>query len=146
MKHQSQRLSGVAPWARRSFLGRSFVASNADPRPLSASRCFTTRDATRFGLVCNLFCKAERVFFGRMPWEFFLGTLASGTTYKPFLVKRSKSPESVAFLEGRNWQGTKKHKILFVCCFTTDIALRPQIRREYPLNLSISLSGGKETN
>ena len=24
--------------------------------------------------------------------------------------------------------------------------LRPQIRREYPLNLSISLSGGKETN
>ena len=25
-------------------------------------------------------------------------------------------------------------------------SLRPQIRRDYPLNLSISLSGGKETN
>lgn len=26
------------------------------------------------------------------------------------------------------------------------IILRPEIRRDYPLNLSISLSGGKETN
>jgi hypothetical protein len=27
-----------------------------------------------------------------------------------------------------------------------DISLRPEIRREHPLNLSISISGGKETN
>jgi hypothetical protein len=29
---------------------------------------------------------------------------------------------------------------------STTIALRPRIRRDYPLNLSISVSGGKETN
>ena len=29
---------------------------------------------------------------------------------------------------------------------TKKLSLRPQIRREYPLNLSISVSGGKETN
>ena len=27
-----------------------------------------------------------------------------------------------------------------------DLTCRPEIRRDYPLNLSISLSGGKETN
>lgn len=26
------------------------------------------------------------------------------------------------------------------------IALQPELRRDYPLNLSISVSGGKETN
>ena len=29
---------------------------------------------------------------------------------------------------------------------TSSFSLRPEIRREYPLNLSISISGGKETN
>ena len=29
---------------------------------------------------------------------------------------------------------------------TAGFALRPRIRRDYPLNLSISVSGGKETN
>ena len=28
----------------------------------------------------------------------------------------------------------------------TKLIFRPEIRRDYPLNLSISLSGGKETN
>ena len=28
----------------------------------------------------------------------------------------------------------------------TLLAFRPELRRDYPLNLSISLSGGKETN
>ena len=30
--------------------------------------------------------------------------------------------------------------------FTVSLTLRPQIRRDYPLNLSILISGGKETN
>ena len=30
-------------------------------------------------------------------------------------------------------------------CFIT-LVMRPQVRRGYPLNLSISISGGKETN
>ena len=30
--------------------------------------------------------------------------------------------------------------------YTDDYKGRPQIRQDYPLNLSISLSGGKETN
>ena len=29
---------------------------------------------------------------------------------------------------------------------TSSLELRPRIRRDYPLNLSISVSGGKETN
>lgn len=30
-------------------------------------------------------------------------------------------------------------------CLLGDIPLRPQVRRDYPLSLSISISGGKET-
>jgi hypothetical protein len=33
-----------------------------------------------------------------------------------------------------------------VGAFRREISLRPQFKREYPLNLSISLGGGKETN
>lgn len=37
-------------------------------------------------------------------------------------------------------------KAIEECALFTEFKLRPQLRREYPLNLSISLSGGKENN
>ena len=43
-----------------------------------------------------------------------------------------------------------KHYRMFIgvkcACLKIFIIVRPQIRRDYPLNLSILLSGGKETN
>ena len=37
-------------------------------------------------------------------------------------------------------------KFFFLACKKYTFFCRPEIRRDYPLNLSISLSGGKETN
>ena len=41
---------------------------------------------------------------------------------------------------------TERDSSFFVIFFTNHFFCRPEIRRDYPLNLSISLSGGKETN
>lgn len=32
-----------------------------------------------------------------------------------------------------------------MCCLSMTLRPRPQVRRDYPLSLSISISGGKET-
>ena len=43
-------------------------------------------------------------------------------------------------------QGVRVDRGVFLENLALIIIFRPEIRRDYPLNLSISLSGGKETN
>ena len=55
---------------------------------------------------------------------------------------------------GRNWVGSLRSLFLVVGldrafdpqAGTTTLFSRPELRQEHPLNLSISISGGKETN
>jgi hypothetical protein len=49
-----------------------------------------------------------------------------------------------AFVSSRADQGICSLKTL-MCRLTTMLRPRPQVRRDYPLSLSISISGGKET-
>ena len=42
--------------------------------------------------------------------------------------------------------GTRRKRRSRKACLSRSDQSRPQIRRDYPLNLSISISGGKETN
>lgn len=50
------------------------------------------------------------------------------------------------FLSSRAILGARKISLMTLMCrLMTMLRLRPQVRRDYPLSLSISISGGKET-
>ena len=52
---------------------------------------------------------------------------------------------TVGWREQVGWPG-RLLSFIEVPALTNRLTCRPEIRRDYPLNLSISLSGGKETN
>lgn len=140
----------TAPWAfvaADRFLTVRFVALNADP----------CRLALPFGTCILNFSAAVRLWRGRTPGNFLNRNISrSSPDQKPNgaweqgKMQRKKGP-----MQGANDRPRIHDRLLTpplsvtrenARCGCVASSIRPQIRREYPLNLSISLSGGKETN
>lgn len=83
--------------------------------------------------------------------QVLVSTTSSGSARKLLELKQSRLLARDTILRGRREDSLMEGKSP-VCSFvlarqpTRAIVLRPEIRRDYPLNLSISISGGKETN
>ena len=60
--------------------------------------------------------------------------------------RHQREPVGTRFEEALDEQAEQKEERGRVCFGTLFFRTRSEISRDYPLNLSISLSGGKETN
>ena len=137
----------TAPWAfvAADRLTVRFVALNADP----------CRLALPFGTCILNFSAAVRLWRGRTPGNFLHRNISRSSpdqklngAWEQGKMQRKKGP-----MQGANDRPRIHDRLTRRLSvkresrsFNVASSIRPQIRREYPLNLSISLSGGKETN